>query len=403
MHLFEFWAHPHQRPPGGDWRTWVILGGRGAGKTRAGAEWVRSLIGRGRAGRVALVAATIDQGREVMVLGDSGLLATAPPAARPVWHAGRKLVEWPSGQTAQLFSAHDPESLRGPQFDAAWADELAKWPRARETWDMLQMALRLGDDPRACVTTTPRDVEILRHLLDSPSTVRTHAPSEANAAHLAPGFLAEMRARYGGSRLGRQELDGVLLGQVEGTLWPRAVLDAARARPAPVPERVVVALDPAVTAGGDATGIVVAGARHLSDRCTWEATVIADATVTGASPHAWALAAVDAWRAHRAQAIVAEVNQGGEMVRDLIAQIDPLVPVIPAHATRGKVARAEPVAALYEQGRVHHAPGLDELEDQMGRMTRAGYAGTGSPDRVDAAVWALTALLPGPAPRLRAL
>jgi phage terminase large subunit-like protein len=224
-YLFEFWAHPHQLPPEGDWRSWVILGGRGAGKTRAGAEWVRSMVegarplDKGVARRVALVGETLDQVREVMIFGDSGIMACSPPDRRPDWLATRRVLRWPNGAEAVACSAHDPEALRGPQFDGAWVDELAKWKRAQEAWDMLQFTLRLGDDPRVCVTTTPRNVGVLKALLDASSTVVTRAPTEANRAYLAASFLDEVRARYAGTRLGRQELDGDLLDAVDGALW----------------------------------------------------------------------------------------------------------------------------------------------------------------------------------------
>jgi phage terminase large subunit-like protein len=224
-YLFEFWAHPHQLPPEGDSRSWVILGGRGAGKTRAGAEWVRTQVKgarpltKGRAKRVALVAETLDQARDVMIFGDSGILECSPPDRRPKWEATKKRLIWPNGATATIYSAHDPESLRGPQFDAAWVDELAKWRNAQATWDMLQFALRLGDDPRQFVTTTPRNVGVLKSLLNLDSTVTTHATTYDNAAHLADSFLTEVRARYAGTRLGRQELDGILVDGVDGALW----------------------------------------------------------------------------------------------------------------------------------------------------------------------------------------
>tara|TARA_R110002051_G_scaffold14460_3_gene46820 strand:- start:10300 stop:11100 length:801 start_codon:yes stop_codon:yes gene_type:complete len=221
-YLFEFWAMPHQLPPCGEWRSWVILGGRGAGKTRAGAEWVRSQVegptplSYGQKRRVGLIAETFEQAREVMVFGDSGILAVTPGDRRPKWVASRKLLEWPNGATAQLFSAQDPEGLRGPQFDAVWVDEFAKWRLAEETWDMVQFALRLGDDPQSWVTTTPRNTAALRKLLARGSTVTTHAPTHANRANLAPEFLVEVEARYGGTRLGRQELEGKLLTDVQG-------------------------------------------------------------------------------------------------------------------------------------------------------------------------------------------
>ncbi len=408
-HLFDIWALDHQRPPPGDWRAWVILGGRGAGKTRAGAEWVRSLAegarphDPGTARRIALVAETYDQVRDVMIHGDSGILACAPPDRRPKWKASERKLIWPNGAEAQAFSAHDPEALRGPQFDAAWADELAKWKKGQESWDMLQFALRLGQDPRVCVTTTPRNAPVLKRLLASPSTVQTHAATEANRANLAPSFLEEVRARYAGTRLGRQELDGVMLSDIQGALWTTAALAAAQVADAPPLDRVVVAVDPAVSAGkdSDACGIVVAGAVTHGPPQDWQAYVLADCTVQGVGPLAWAQAVIAARDRFDAERVVAEVNQGGALVETVLRQADPLVPFRALHAKKGKSARAEPVAALYEQGRVRHLPGLGELEDQMCQMTPQGYRGSGSPDRVDALVWALHELIIQPAANLR--
>ena len=414
--LFEFWALEHQLPPEGAWRSWVILGGRGAGKTRAGAEWVRAQVEGARpldpgpCRRVALVGETIEQARDVMVFGDSGILACSPPDRMPAWESGRKRLVWPNGAEARVFSAHDPESLRGPQFDAAWADELAKWRRGQDAWDMLQFALRLGQDPRVCVTTTPRNVRVLKDLLKSPSTVRTSAPTEANRAWLADSFLQEVRARYEGTRLGRQELDGELLEDVEGALWTSEALERQCVDIVPELDRVVVAVDPPVTghAGSDACGIVVAGISMRGDVGQWRAWGLEDASVSGASPAQWAGAAIAAMRRHGAERMVAEVNQGGDLVETVIRQVDPLVPFRKVHATRGKVARAEPVAALYEQGRVYHRRGLGALEAQMCAMSTGGFQGSGSPDRVDALVWALTELMIVPAgtwmrPQVRAL
>ncbi|MES2846036.1 MAG: terminase family protein [Pseudomonadota bacterium] len=403
--MFEFWALPHQLPPDGVWKTWAIMGGRGAGKTRAGAEWVRAEVegarptDPGRAKRVALVGETVDQVREVMIFGESGLMACSPPDRRPEWEAGRKRLVWPNGAVAQVFSAHEPESLRGPQFDAAWVDELAKWKRAEETWDMLQFALRLGDNPRQVVTTTPKNVGVLKAILKNPSTVITHAPTEANRAHLAASFLQEVRSRYAGTRQGRQELDGVLMEDAEGALWTTATLEAARVTTVERMTRVVVAVDPPVTghAGSDACGIVVVGAMTDGPPQDWHAVVLEDASVRGASPEGWARAAIAAMERHGADRLVAEVNQGGDLVHAVVRQIDPLIPYKAVRATRGKVLRAEPVAALYEQGRVRHVRGLGDLEDQMCRMTTQGYLGKGSPDRVDALVWALTELIVDPA------
>ncbi|WP_339855596.1 DNA-packaging protein [Roseovarius nubinhibens] len=415
-YLFEFWALPHQMPPEGKWKTWAIMGGRGAGKTRAGAEWVRAAVegatpgAPGRCRRIALVGETVDQVREVMIFGESGILACSPPDRRPEWQASRRRLVWPNGAEAAVFSAHDPEALRGPQFDGAWLDEMAKWKKARATWDMLQFALRLGDDPQICVTTTPRNVGVLKDVLAAPSTVVTQAPTEANRAHLAESFLAEVRARYVGTRLGRQELDGILLEEAEGALWSLAALDAARVSELPELSRIVVAVDPPVTghAGSDECGIIVAGVDQSGPVQEWRAYVLADRSVSGMSPTGWAGAAIRAMEEFGADKMVAEVNQGGDLVETVLRQIDPLIPFRGVHASRGKQARAEPVAALYEQGRVHHMAGLDRLEDQMRAMTTRGYEGRGSPDRADALVWALHELVIAPAakwrhPRVRAV
>lgn len=408
-YLFEFWAHPHQLPPEGDWRSWVILGGRGAGKTRAGSEWVRKMVegalphAPGACRRVALVGETMDQAREVMVFGDSGILSVCPPDRRPDWIAGRRLLVWPNGAEAQVFSAHDPDSLRGPQFDAVWADELAKWRKGGAAWDMLQFALRLGDSPRACVTTTPRKSQVLRDLLDMDTTVVTHAATQANRANLADSFLKEIEGRYGGTALGRQEMEGVMLSEVEGALWSSDDLARCQVAGAPALDRIVVAIDPPGTslAGSDECGIVVAGVQMKGAPHEWRAVVLEDASINAARPTAWAQAAIVAMRRHGADRLVAEVNQGGDMVEAVLRGVDPLVSYRSVHASKGKVARAEPVAALYEQGRVSHVRGLSVLEDQMAQMTSAGFEGKGSPDRVDALVWALYDLMIAPASKWR--
>ena len=345
-----------------------------------------------------------------MVFGDSGIMACVPADRRPAWIAGRKALVWPNGAEARLYSAFDPEALRGPQFDAVWADELAKWKQGQKTWDMVEFCLRLGRDPRACVTTTPRNVPVLRDMLERGSTVTTHAATYDNAANLAPAFLEEVRRRFGGTRQGRQELDGVMLSDAPGALWTGALLSEALVTAVPDLDRIVVAVDPPTTGhkGSDACGIVVAGAITQGPPQNWKAYVLEDATVQAASPLEWARAAVAALRRHNADRLVAEVNQGGDMVEAIVRQVDPLVPYRKVTATKGKVARAEPVAALYEQGRVAHVRGLSTLEDQMCLMTTGGFAGSGSPDRVDALVWALHELMIGPAqgwhaPRMRSL
>ena len=415
-HIFAFWAMPHQVPPDGDWWTWVIMGGRGAGKTRAGAEWVRSIaegptrLAEGTSRRIAIVADTLDQAREIAIFGESGIMAITQNDRKPSWVSGRRMLIWPNGATAQIFSAADPESLRGPQFDAAWADELGKWRNGEATWDMLQFGLRLGDNPRSVVTTTPSNSAVLRDILGRSNTVLTTASTMDNAANLASSFIEELSARFAGTRLGRQELDGILLSDVEGALWSGPQLEACRTDGLPEMSRVVVAVDPPITGkkGSDACGIVVVGAVTEGPVKDWRAYVLEDATVEAASPSAWAEAAVAAMHRHSASRMVAEVNQGGEMVEAVIRQVDPLVPYKGVHASKGKIVRAEPVAALYEQDRVSHVRGLGDLEDQMCEMTTQGFLGKGSPDRVDALVWALYDLMVLPSrsyrnPRMRAL
>ena len=409
-YLFEFWALDHQLAPQGDWRTWVILGGRGAGKTRAGAEWVRSMVEGSRprdpgiAKNVGLIGETMEQAREVMVFGESGILACSPPDRCPKWISGRQMLVWPNGAQARLYSAFDPERLRGPQFDAVWADELAKWPKAKDTWDMMQFGLGLGKKPRACVTRRPRNVEILKDLMARKSTVHTHATTQDNRAYLADSFLEEVQERYAGTRLGRQELDGVMLADVDGALWSSTALEAAIVNTVPELDRIVVAVDPpaGANASSDACGIVVAGIVSQGPVSDWKIYVLEDASVQGVSPNEWAAAAIAAMDRHNADRMVAEVNQGGAMVEAIVRSINPSVSYRAVHATRGKAMRAEPVAALYEQGRVKHALGLGALEDEMCQMTAQGYAGAGSPDRVDALVWALTDLFLEPAKKWRA-
>lgn len=384
-------ARPEQLPPAGDWSTWLILAGRGWGKTRTGAEWTQERVLLGEAGRIALVAPTAADARDVMVEGPSGLLAIAPDGMRPTYEPSRRRLEWPNGALAYTFSAEEPDRLRGPQFDAAWCDELAAWKDGRSTWDQLQFGLRLGRKPRACVTTTPRPIAILRELLARGDVVTTRGGTLDNQENLAPGFLAALQSRYGGTRLGRQELSGELLEDVAGALWTRDMIDAAQVRNVPEMVRVVVAVDPSGTRGasdgGDEVGIVVAG-----KGVDGIAYVLADRTCK-LSPDGWGRRAVEAYREFSADRIVAERNFGGAMVESVIRQVDRNVAYREVTASRGKTARAEPVAALYEQNRVKHVAGLSDLEDQLCAMTAGGFVGDGSPDHADALVWAITELM----------
>ena len=394
-------AHPHQVPRahaanGGPWTTWLMLGGRGAGKTRLGAEWVRALVhghapyAEQRALNIALVGETEHDVREVMIEGPSGLLGVSPRAERPQWTASRRRLEWANGAVAYAFSAEDPEQLRGPQFDAAWCDELAKWRRADLTFDMLQFGLRLGAQPRQLVTTTPRPIKLIKRLLNDPRTAVTRASTHANARFLSPAFLDAVVGRYAGTRLGRQEIDGEVIEERADALWTRGAIEAARVEKAPPLMRVVVGLDPPGSArpGADACGIVAAG---LSEAGT--VYVLEDASVEGLSPERWAARAVALFRKHQADSLVAEVNMGGDMVRAVLQQIDRNLPLRQVRATRGKYLRAEPVALLYAQGRVKHVgASLAALEDELCDFGPDGLSDGRSPDRLDALVWAVTAL-----------
>ncbi|MBK5960681.1 ATP-binding protein [Rhodoplanes elegans] len=400
---FALFAHPHQEHAetgndGGPWTTWLVLGGRGAGKTRLGAEWVRALVAgtppyaAHRYGALALIGESERDARDVMVEGASGLLRVSPRAERPLWVPTRRRLEWPNGAVAQVFSADDPDSLRGPQFDAAWCDELAKWRHAEAAFDMLQFGLRLGARPRQMITSTPRPIPLIRRLLADPYTRVTRAGTAANRDHLSPVFLETIVSRYAGTRLGRQELDGELIDDRPDALWSRALIETCRVRAAPPLSRIVVGLDPPGTSrrGADACGLVAAG--RGAGGVVY---VLEDASQAGLTPAGWAGRAVALYRRLDADAIVAEVNMGGEMVKTVLREVDATVPVKAVHATRGKWLRAEPVAALYEQGRVKHVGAFAALEDEMCDFGLDGLSSGRSPDRLDALVWAVTALTSG--------
>ena len=398
---WSYWCREDQFEPVGDWRCWVFMGGRGAGKTRAGAEWASELARIGRAGRIALIGPTFHDVREVMIEGHSGMRSL--PRERPVYEASRKRLVWCNGAQASCLSAEDPESLRGPQFDAAWCDELCYWSYPDETLETLQLGLRLGVRPRMMVTTTPRPMRALKSLLAQRDTVVTRAATLDNGKNLSPDFIAALKARWAGTARHRQELLGELIEEPEGALWRRADLEALRARPDGAFDRVVVAVDPpaSVGANADACGIVAAAVR--GEGLAREAVVLADASVQGAPPHAWAARAAELARTVGAHTIVAEANNGGEMVRAVLKAAAPDCLVRLVHASEGKRARAEPIAALYAQGRVKHAAAFPHLEDEMCAFGAEGF--NESPDRLDALVWALTDLLLGgaSAPRARML
>ncbi len=405
-HIWPLWARAAQLPPPGDWQLWLILAGRGFGKTRAGAEWVRDIAERDPTARIALVGASLGEVRSVMVEGESGLLSIGLPQQRPQFEPSLRRLVWPNGALATLYSAGEPESLRGPQHSHAWCDEVAKWDnasaRAMRAWDNLLFGLRLGETPRVLATTTPRAVPLLKQLLASdPATLVVHrGATEANSDNLPERFVAGIRALYGQSLLGRQELDGELLEDIEGALWTRALLEACREPAASSPAvRTVVAVDPPASAGGDECGIVVCAL--CEDGLV---RVLADASVAKASPEQWARAAAHTAAAWSADRVVAEANQGGAMVESVLRAAEVTLPLRLVHASKGKAARAEPVAALYEAGRVRHAGTFPALEDQLcGLVTGGAYQGPGrSPDRADALVWALTelALRPKVQPRV---
>lgn len=368
----------------------MILAGRGWGKTRTGAEWVRERALRDPGCRIALVARTAADVRDVIVEGESGILAVHAPSERPDWQPSRRRITWPNGSMATTYSADVPDQLRGPQHAYAWADELASWERP-DTWDQLVFGLRLGTAPQVVVTTTPRPTPIIRALLGAPGTVVTRGRTLDNQANLAPGVVADLQRRYGGTRLGRQELDGEVLTDTPGALWTWERIEAARVAKAPDLRRVVVAIDPAVSTGegSDETGIVVAAIGYDG-----RGYVLEDASGKY-SPDGWARRAVHLAAEHKADRIVAEVNNGGQLVEHTLRTVDRSAAYKAVHASRGKATRAEPIAALYEQARVSHVGRLDTLESQLTGWDPSTSAK--SPDRIDALVWALTELMISPA------
>lgn len=420
LHDWEgFWSRPDQRLPQGNWATWAIIAGRGFGKTRTGAESIRSLVtgrtplARGAYSRVALVGETAADVRDVMVEGPSGILAISPRDFRPFYEPSKRRLTWPNGAVATTYNATEPDQLRGPEHDLFWADEIAKWAKAEETWDQLQFGLRLGSAPRGIITTTPRPIPILKQIISEPSTVLTKGRTLDNAANLSRRFIDRIHSKYAGTRLGRQELEAEILEDLPGALWVRSYFDPPKGSKAkgrinatelPQLVRIVVAVDPSgvrnASDDGDYIGIIVAGIDEAG-----HGYVLADRSMKG-GPGEWGRAVIEAYRFFNADRIVAESNYGGGMVEATIRAVDPSAPVTLVTASRGKVIRAEPVSALYEQGRVSHVSGADPrergdsvqsglsiLEDQLCLFAPSGYAGEGSPDRADALVWALTELM----------
>ena len=397
-------ARDEQWQPRGPWRIWLFLGGRGAGKTRSGAEWVAEGVANRSMQRIGLIGATYHDARSVMIEGVAGLLSASAGAK---FEPSNHRVLWTgTGAVATVLSADEPDGIRGHQFDAIWADEFAKWADPQGALDMALMALRVGKRPRMMVTTTPRNIEAIENLMTAPDVKTTVSRTADNAANLAPGFLETMERRYGGSRLGRQELDAELIQDNDAALWHRAWIEDNRVREAPELARVVVAVDPPASVHGDECGIVVAGRGSVREsesdqtRSVREsesgqtnndhAYVLADLSAGGCTPKQWAQRVADAYAQYEADAVIAEANQGGDMVKAVLQAEHADLPIKLVHATRAKRTRAAPIAAYYEAGRIHHVGALPELEDQM-----CTYDGEGpSPDRMDALVWALAHLFP---------
>lgn len=385
-------ARPAQQIPPGDWRIWLILAGRGFGKTRTGSETIRSWALSGRYRRIALIADTESEGRDVMVEGDSGLLSVHPKNERPLFEPSRRLLTWPNGAIATIYSAENPEKLRGPQFDCAWVDELCKYRNPDDVWAQLNMGLRLGVDPRIIVTTTPKPLKIMGKLIKQAgkSVFLTRGKTIDNARNLAPTYLKTIQDLYGGTRFASQELDGIFTSDTGDALWSLALIRAA-ACPGGFDRsfftRLIIAVDPAVTCKdtSDETGIIIAG--RGTDGKSY---IIKDLSGRYSAPH-WARIVVDAYHSFKATTILAEINQGGDLVENMLKTLNPNLPYRGVYARKSKIARAHPIAALYDQGKVRHYPGLETLENQL--MSYHPGIGSSSPDRLDAAVWALTDLM----------
>jgi len=385
LYDWDIWARHNQKTPPNDWTYWLILAGRGFGKTRTGAEWVRQSVKTSK--YVNLIGATADDARDIMIEGESGILAVCPYDERPEYKKSERKLVWPNGATSLIFTADEPERLRGKQHEKLWCDELAAW-RYPEAWTQAKLGLRLGDKPQACLTTTPRPTPIIKEIASDSATHITKGTTYDNKANLAPSFFGQIIKAYEGTRLGRQELNAEILDDNPNALWNRTQIDHNRVSQAPDLVRIVVGIDPAVTSNKDSdlTGIVVAGVGSNQHG------YVLDEKSTIASPDEWARLAVKLYHEYHADRIVAEVNNGGDLVEMVIRTIDRNVSYKDVRATRGKARRAEPIAALYEQGRIHHVGSFPQLEDEMCEFDPVTY--TKSPDRMDALVWALTELFP---------
>lgn len=398
-YAWPFWARPKQLPPPGAWRVWLLLAGRGFGKTRAACEWARSKAEEMPGSRGAIVSSTAADARDIVVEGESGILAVCPPWNRPKYEPSKRRLTWPNGTTATLYTADEPDRLRGPQHHWALCDELAAWRYPQEAWDMLMMGLRLGDDPRCAIATTPRPIKVLRELLKDPATTTTRGSTYENRGNLAPAYFTQIIRKYEGTRLGRQELSAEILDDVPGALWTHAKLEENRTQHAPSMVRMVVAVDPAVTANAETsneTAIVVAGIDEND-----HGYVVED--LSGIyTPAEWAAKVIGAYDKWHADAVVAEVNNGGDLVESNVKSIAEImflkyerptkeINVKQVRATRGKYVRAEPISAIDEQGRIHHVGMFPVMEDQL----TSWVPGEDSPDRLDARVWAFTDLMLG--------
>lgn len=378
-------ARPSQLLPQGDWTTWLIKAGRGWGKTRVGAETVR--IWKDTCPIIHFIGATAGDARDIMIEGPAGILAVSPPWDRPKYEPSKRKVTWNNGSYALVFTADEPDRLRGPQCYAAWCDELASWRYDQDSWDNMRMGLRMGENPRAIATTTPRPTKLIKDLVKAKDCIVTSGTTYENISNLAPAFLNTIIAKYEGTRLGRQELMAEILEDIEGALWTIRLIDNNRVKEYPELSRIVVAIDPAVTSNKDSdeTGIVVAG--RSADGKLY---ILED--LSGIySPQSWAAKAISAYEKWKADRVVAEVNNGGDLVETIIRNISQNVSYSKVNASRGKIRRAEPVAALYEQCRVHHVGSFPKLEDQM--ISYTGDPKEPSPDRMDALVWACTELM----------
>jgi len=383
LYDWPFWARDKQLPPEGDWFVWLLRSGRGFGKTRSGAEWIRARVESGRFGKIALIGQTKADVRDTMVeLGESSILKISPPWDMPEYQPSKRRLVWNNGAVATMFSGDEPDQLRGPEHDTVWMDELAKYKYPQETWDNMELGLRIGPCPQVCVTTTPRPIAIIRNLAEDSATIDIVGSTYENAANLSPNYLARILARYEGTRLGRQDLHGQILGDTPGALWKQDIIDAYRVFTRPPLVRVGVAIDPGVSSDENAneTGIIVggiAGDGHV---------YVFDDRTLRASPLGWAQEAIAGYNVHQADRVIAERNNGGEMVETTLRTVESDIPYTSVWASRGKYTRAEPVAALYEQGRVHHVGQLPELESQL----TTWRPGDKSPDRLDALVWLVT-------------